>query len=210
GSVAWFDQDEAFLPYTVNPALAGTVAIPLPRNEANAEILATTAGVRLTSRPIDRLRISAGYRLDDRDNDTERDVFVYIPGDSAAQDTIDSSRARRNLPNSYRLHEGRIDLAFELFERTELSAGYEHQREIRSWTETDELDDDIFRLGFRTRPIRQVDFRVDGEYWVRDAGDYFYQAPVVWGFSPEHVATIPPGERWENLPPLRKFNYTDF
>lgn len=206
-SFAWYRQNDDFLDYTVNPALA--VTTPLPRGDANGEIDAANVMVRATSRPLDKLRLSASYRLDDRDNDTERDVFLYVPGDSLDQDTLDSSRARMNLPNSYRLHEGRIDVAYEVWRRTELSAGYEHQREIRSWTETDQLDDDIFRAGIRTRPVRWADLRVDGMYWRRDAGDYFYQAPAVWGFSPEHVATVPPEERFENLPALRKFNYTD-
>jgi hypothetical protein len=132
-----------------------------------------------------------------------------VAGDSLDQEPIDSDTARINLPNSYRLHEGRLDLAYEVWRRTEVSAGYEHQRETRSWTETDELDDDIFRAGFRTRALSWADARVDASYWRRDAGDYFYQAPFVWGFSPEHVATEAPEERWENLPALRKFNYTD-
>jgi MtrB/PioB family decaheme-associated outer membrane protein len=206
-SFAWYRQNDDFLPYTVNPAIA--VTTPLPRGDADAEIDATNVLLRATSRPLDKLRLTASYRLDDRDNDTPRDVYIYVPGDSADQDTLDSDRARMNLPNSYRLHEGRLDLAYEVWRRTELSAGYERQREIRSWTETDELDDDIFRAGFRTRALSWADFRVDGMYWRRDAGDYFYQAPAVWGFSPEHVATVPPDERFENLPALRKFNYTD-
>lgn len=207
-SFAWYRQDDDFLPYSVDDTLFA-VTTPLPRGDAQGEIDATNVHLRLTSRPLDKLRLTASYRLDDRDNDTPRDVFIYVPGDSALQDTITSARARMNLPNSYRLHEGRIDLAYEVWRRTELSAGYEHQREIRSWTETDELDDSIVRAGFRTRALSWADFRVDGMYTRRAAGDYYYQAPAAWGFSPEHVATVPADELFENLPALRKFNYTD-
>jgi len=206
-SFAWYRQDDDFLPYTVNPDLV--VTTPLPRGDADAAIDATHVLLRFTARPLDALRLTASYRLDDRDNDTPRDVFIYVPGDSLDQEALDSARARMNLPNSYRLHEGRIDLAYEVWRRTELSAGYEHQRETRSWTETDELTDHIVRAGLRTRALPWADFRLDGRYELRDAGDYFYQAPAVWGFSPEHVATVPPAERFENLPALRKFNYTD-
>jgi MtrB/PioB family decaheme-associated outer membrane protein len=206
-SFAWYRQDDDFLPYTVNPAL--TVTTPLPRGDANGEIDATNVLLRVTSRPLDALRLTASYRLDDRDNDTPRDVYIYVPGDSLDQDTIDSDRARMNLPNSYRLQEGRLDLTYEVWRRTEVSAGYERQRETRSWTETDQLDDDIVRVGLRSRALSWADFRVDGTWWRRDAGDYFYQAPAVWGFSPEHVATVPSNEQFENVPPMRKFNYTD-
>jgi MtrB/PioB family decaheme-associated outer membrane protein len=196
-SFAWYRQNDDFLPYTVNPGIA--VTTPLPSGDADAEIDALNVLVRATSRPVDKLRLTASYRLDDRDNDTERNSFQYVPGDSLDQA---SAATRVNLPNSYRLHEGRLDAAYEIWERTELSAGYERQREIRSWTETDELDDDIFRAGFRTRALRWADFRVDALYWRRDADDYFYQAPAVWSFDPSE-----PG--FENLPALRKFNYTD-
>jgi MtrB/PioB family decaheme-associated outer membrane protein len=207
-SYGWFRQDEQLLPYTVNPDLV--VTRPLPRGRADAKIDATNVGVRITSRPLDRLRISAGYRFDDRDNDTPRDVFLYVPADSSDQPaSLASNRARLNLPNSYRLHEGRIDVGYELFRRTELSAGYERQREERSWTETDRLDDDIFRVGLRSRALRWADLRIDGVHWKRDAGDYFHQAPVVWGFAPEYVATVSPLARFENVPPFRKFSYTD-
>jgi MtrB/PioB family decaheme-associated outer membrane protein len=191
----------------VNPELA--VAIPLPRGDAEGEIDATNLGLRLTSRPLPKLRVSAGYRFDDRDNDTPRDVFVYVPGDSLPQDTLDSDRARMNLPNSYRLHEARLDVGYDVAERTEVSAGYERQREERSWTEVDQVDEDVVRAGFRTQALSWLDFRVDGAWSRRDAGDYFFEAPVIWGFSPEHVATLPPDELFENAPAMRKFLYAD-
>jgi MtrB/PioB family decaheme-associated outer membrane protein len=206
-SFAWYRQDDDLLPYTVNPALL--VHTPVPEDDANGAIDATTAGVRLTSRPLDDLRLLASYRLDDRDNDTDRKTFIYVPGDSLDQDTLDSDRARLNLPNSYRLQEGRFEAIYEVFERSEVSASYAHRRETRSWTETDHLDDDILTLGLRSRALSWADFRVEGSYDWRDADDYYYQAPLVWGFSPEHVAQVPVDERFENLPGLRKFNYTD-
>jgi MtrB/PioB family decaheme-associated outer membrane protein len=206
-SYAWYRQNELLLPYTVNPALS--VPVALPRSRADAAIDATNMLLRVTSRPVDALRINTSYRFDDRDNKTPRDVFLYVGGDSSAQGTIESARARMNLPNSFRLHEGRLDLAYEFFRRTELSVGYERRREERSWTETARLDDHIGRAGFRTRAVRWLDFRIDGMYWRRDARDYFFEAPAVWGFSPEHVATVPPEERFENAPGLRKFNITD-
>jgi MtrB/PioB family decaheme-associated outer membrane protein len=206
-SYAWYRQNELLLPYTVNPALA--VPVGLPRSRADAAIDATNVVLRVTSRPVDALRINTSYRFDDRDNKTPRDVFQYVGGDSSDQGAIDSTRARINQPFSYRLHEGRLDLAYEFFRRTELSLGYERRREERKFTEMSRLDDHIGRAGIRTRPARWVDFRVDGMYWRRDARSYFFEAPVIFGFSPEHVATVAPEDRFDNAPDFRKFNLID-
>lgn len=203
----WMLQDDSFAPYTVNPALA--VTTPLPGRNADAEIETRNLGVRITSRPIDRLRAVAEWRMDDRDNDTPRDTFIYVPGDSLDQDTVDSDRARVNLPQSYRRNEGRVELGYEIFDRTELSVGYKHLQTERSWTEADLVKENVFKAGFRSRPIQQLDFRVDAAWADRDGGDYFYNAPLVWGFSPEHVATVDLATDFENHPLLRKFTLAD-
>lgn len=203
----WMKQDDSFHDYTVNPALV--VNTPLPRDDLDAEIETRAIGVRVTSRPIDRLRAVAEWRLDDRDNDTPRDTYIYVPGDSQDQSTIDSDRARRNLPNSYRRNDGRIELGYEVFDRTEISAGYEYEQIDRSWTEADETQQNEVRVGVHTRPIQMLELRVDAAWSDRDGGDYFYQAPLVWGFSPEHVAELDLATDFENNPLLRKFNFAD-
>lgn len=200
-------QNDDFLPYTVNPGLS--VTTPLPRHDADGQIDTTNLGLRITSRPLPKLRLSADYRFDDRDNDTPRDdIFIYVPGDSLDQDTVDSERARINLPNSYRLHAGRFDVGYDVVEKTELTAGYERRHIERSWTEVDQTDENIYRLGARARPLRQIDMRVDYAHITRNAGDYFSNAPLAWGFSPEYLASgdAPP---FENLPGLRKYNLAD-
>jgi len=203
----WMLQDDSFAPYTVNPALV--VNTPVPENDAHAKINTKNMGVRITSRPIDRLRATAEWRLDDRDNDTPRDVFIYVPGDSLDQSTLSSDRARMNLPQSYRQNEGRVELGYEVIDRTELSVGYRHRVTDRSWTEADEVKEDIFQAGLRSRPIEQIEFRFDGTWSNRDGGDYFYNAPLAWGFSPQHVATVDLATDFENQPLLRKFTLAD-
>lgn len=206
-ALGWMKQDDSFLDYTVNPALV--VNTPLPRDDLDAEIETRAFGVRVTSRPIDRLRAVAEWRMDERDNDTPRDTYIYVPGDSLDQSTVDSDRARVNLPNSYRRNDGRIELGYEIFDRTEISAGYEYEQIDRSWTEADEVKQDSVHVKLHSRPIQMVDLRVDGAWSDRDGGDYFYNAPLVWGFSPEHVAELNLSTDFENNPLMRKFNLAD-
>lgn len=211
-SFAWYRQNDDFLPYTVNPALL--VPVGLPRGDLGGEINATNINLRISSRPLDRLRVDANYRFDDRDNDTERDTFIGVPADSLDQDTVASSRARRNLPNSFRLHEGRLDLGYRLFDRTELSAGYARRWEERSFTEVDRVEEDQVRAVLRSRALRWADFRVSGLYSDRRiADDYNVRAAFFDGFSPEYIldelASTPIEEIFENQPALRKFNFSD-
>jgi len=203
----WMLQNDNFAPYTVNPALS--VTTPLPEQDAHAEINTHDMGVRITSRPIEHLRALAEWRMDDRDNDTPRKTFIYPGGDSQDQGTITSANARRNLPESYRRNDGRVELGYEVWNRTEVTAGYQHLVTDRSWTEADETKEDIFRTGIHGRPIQQLDFRVDAAWQDRNGGNYFGNAPLVWGFSPEHVATLDLATAYENIPLLRKFNLTD-
>ena len=203
----WYRQHDDFLPYTVNPAIPAPT--PLPRDDAGAAIDATTRGLQVSSRPLPGLRIDAGYRFDDQDTDTPRDVYQYVAGDSLDQQPIDSDRARLNLPDSYRLHAGRIDVGYTIWERTEITAGYERDHEERSWTEADELDEDTFRLGLRSQALRRLDARIDAAWSIRDVDDYDGEATFLESHTPEYLATLPPDERFENLPGLRKFTYAD-
>jgi MtrB/PioB family decaheme-associated outer membrane protein len=203
----WMFQNDNFLPYTDNPALS--VTTPLPEQDAHAKIDTKNLGVRITSRPIEHLRALAEWRLDDRDNDTPRKTFIYVPGDSQDQGTISGADARVNLPESYRRNDGRVELGYEVWNRTEVTAGYQHLVTDRSWTEADEVKEDVFKAGVHAHPIQQVDLRVDANWSNRDGGDYFSEAPLVWGFSPEHVATLNLATDFENNPLLRKFNFAD-
>ena len=206
----WMLQDANFLPYTDNPGLS--VTTPLPRDSLDGKIETRNAGVRITSRPIEHLRAVAEWNLDDRDNDTPRDTYIYPGGDSQNQGTITSANARVNLPNGYRSNTGRAEVGYEFYERSELSVSYKHQEIQRDWTEVKHVSEDTFAGALHSRPIQQVDVRVDGSYANRNASNYFWDAPLVWGFSPEHVATLQPIDPYadfENHPLLRKYTLAD-
>ena len=105
GDVAygWMRQNQNYLPYTVNPLLADP--IPIPRGDADAGIDTTAATLRIASRPIDRLRIDANVRYDDRDNTTPRNVYQYVAGDSLDQQGLSATRRAstcRTRINSWR------------------------------------------------------------------------------------------------------------
>ena len=201
-------QSDDLLPYTDNPQLL--VPTPLPRSDADAAIDTTHAGARITSQPIRKLHLTAEYRFDDDNNNTPHDTFLYVANDSGDQPTtLASESARINLPYSEKQHMGRFDAAYDLPLRTQVTAGYERRDIARSWSEVEHNYENIYRAGVHGQPIRWLDLRVDYAHENRTGNNYFYQAPIVFGNTPQFVATLTPAEIFLNNPVLRKFNMAD-
>jgi len=208
GAFGFMRQNDNLLPYTDNPQLLAPIA--LPREDADAKIDTTHVGARLTSQPIPKLHLTAEYRFDEDNNNTPRDTFLYVVNDASNQATsLASETARINLPYSESQHMGRFDAAYDLPARTQITAGYERQNIERSWSEVDHDYVNIYRAGIHSQPIHHLELRVDYDHTDRSTSNYFYQAPVVFGFTPQYVATLPPGEVFLNNPLLRKFNMAD-
>jgi MtrB/PioB family decaheme-associated outer membrane protein len=206
----WMRQNANFLPYTVNSALSAPIA--LPRGDADAGIDTTAATLRLASRPIDHLRINANVRYDDRDNNTPRNVYLYVSGDSLGQQGIGTDRARINLPNSYQLVEGRFEAGYEVFERTELSVGYQRQEIERTYTEVEQTSENTYEAALRSRPLSWLQARIEGSYGDRNGTEYIYQSPLLEGFTPQYLtgagAPIPTNPHLNNAL-VRKNVYAD-
>lgn len=208
-SHGWMLQDETFLPYTVNSLL--TVTEPLPRSSLDGEIETTLINLKLDSRPaaIPKLHARAGFRWDDRDNDTPQDEFIYIGGDSQDQDTAaDSSRRRTNLPISYTQTNVTADADYEVYTRTEAGVGYEYERVDRKFREVAETTEHIGKLRLKTKPHQRVSVGIDGSYGIKDGSEYRFDFPFQATSSIEHWAEEFP-DRWENHPLLRKFDEAD-
>ena len=60
-SVGKFEQDDDFLPYTINPNLPTNA---LPRNNLDGEVDVTHFDLRVTSAPWSRIRFTGEYRSD--------------------------------------------------------------------------------------------------------------------------------------------------
>lgn len=200
-AVGRMTQDEAFLPYTINPLLV--VTEPLPRTSLDGRIDTTVANLRLTSQPLPRLSINAGYRFDDRDNRTPQDLYRYIAGDSQNQRAAASGRI--NLPYSYREH--RIDLSgtYRLAGRTRLTGGYQYRDADRDFSESAGFTEKTVRVGLRTQPSHTVSLSLDVRHAERDAHPYDGTLPLV----ESHLAGTVGPDDFENHPLLRKYYLSD-
>lgn len=200
-AVGRMTQDEPFLPYTINPLLE--VTEPLPRTSLDGRIDTTVFNLRMTSRPMERLTVNAGYRFDDRDNRTPQALYQYVRGDSQHQPAATSGRI--NLP--YSLKEHRIDLSgtYRFAGRTRLTGGYQLRDVDRTFSESSAYTESTLRAGLRLQPSAMTALSIDLRRSERDADRYDGRVPLVAGHLP---GTVGPDD-FENHPLLRKYYLTD-
>ena len=207
-------QDDAFLPYTINPLLAATITQPLPSNSLDGELDTTYVGLRFTTKPLDNLALGASYKYDDRDNTTHHREFVYIGGDSLAQNTATTSGQRRyNEPKSYRDENFKLDGTWNAADWLRVAGEAMFRKTERPHQEREEIDEDLYSLNFAidTGGIVNGGLRMSSS--DRDGGsEYLGYETLIGGYSPGYYNTLQPfvdGYPFENHPDLRKFNQAD-
>jgi len=201
-------QNQAFLPYTVNPTLAASVTQPLPRSSLNGQIDTTLVNLKLASRPTADFHWNASLRHDDRDNKTPRDEYVYIGGDSQTQNTAATSDRRRyNEPYSFTENQLKVDAGYKLMKRTELSAGYQFSDTERTYSEREEAKEHTYKLGLRSHFSDTLSGGLRLSRADRSGSTYVGEEPFLSGHPPGYTSTVPGG--WINHPDMRKFNLAD-
>ncbi len=203
-----FLQDDSFLNYTNNPALV--INTPLPRDSLEGEVNNYLVNLRLASRPLPKTDLRASYRYWNRDNDTPRDVFVRISGDSQDQPAgVANANARINLPYSIEQHKVDVDAGYRIVRSTKVSAGYTFEYKDRDFQEVDETDEHTGRVKVSVTPIPTVSGWAQYAYSTRDASKYRGNEPFLESHTDEFLATLAPEDRFENDPRLRKYNLAD-
>ncbi len=192
-------QDEDFLPYTINPGIA--IATPLPRTSLDGEINTLRADLGISSRLTSALDLSGRYRFSDRQNETPRDQYAYVPNDAGTQG---GNGTRINTPHSFTQHLANLDAAYRLGTYTRLSLGYEYENMERTFSERDKTEEHTFEAKLRGRPTDSLSGWVSYAYGWRDGDTYV-------GNAPYRASTFPdPGAgAFENHPELRKLNIAD-
>jgi MtrB/PioB family decaheme-associated outer membrane protein len=201
-------QDQAFLPYSVNPALQDSILEPLPRTSLDGRIDTTLFNLRLVSRAASGWHWTAAYRLDDRDNRTPQAEYLGIGGDSQRQDASPASvRRRTNLPYGYREQRLGVDAGTRAGKRTRIDLGAAQSRTDRSWSARERTDETRMHLAIRSEPHEWLNLaaRVSGS--ERGGSTYLGNRSFLATYAPAYTATVPGG--FENLPGLRSFPLAD-
>jgi MtrB/PioB family decaheme-associated outer membrane protein len=195
------EQDDAFLPYTINPTL--DAPLPLPMDNADAQINMTMINLRLTSQLARRLNLTVNYRYDDRNNKTPRAAYAFISADS--QDQRDLNAARINLPYSYTEHEVDATLNWRVARGVNLKGGVVWNDYQRDYSEVKDSDEFTYLAGIRFSRWQKGSLSLDYRNAERDIDEYVGNAP----FQASHLPGTVAPDAWENHPWLRKYNQTD-
>jgi MtrB/PioB family decaheme-associated outer membrane protein len=219
GTLAYSEskQDDAYLPYTVNPNLSVTTA--LPRSSLNGEIKNTLLDLSYLSRPLSKLSLKLNYHYDKHDNNTPSDWYSYVGGDTTDQtpippgtdpNTIASSRVRMNLPPSTEENRFTIDGTYRLMMRTQLRGWYKYTRinyqesedEFRSNTTDNEVGAEIRRI-----MSEKFTGALRGSYDQRRGSDFSQQRPYNASYT---TAQTVGGSAIDNIPTMRQFFVADY
>lgn len=155
-------QDDALLPYTVNPAIAGSA---LPRSRLDGEVDTTLAKLEINSRPADKLRLDASYTYSDRDNNTSVDTYDYVVTDAL------SGSLRQNRPYSFEQKLLRAKAGYR-FGEADLSAGFDHDQMSRTYQQVEETKDKTLWARLKIHPGEMVDATFKLSHANRDASPY--------------------------------------
>ena len=183
-SVGKFEQDDDFLPYTINPNLPTNA---LPRNNLDGEVDVTHFDLRVTSAPWSRIRFTGEYRYDERDNDSPVETWETVSVDAIPGAVV------KNLPYDYERWDVDFFTDIRVAKGFKTSFGYTYRETDRNLQEVDTQDESIYWTKLRLRPSRSFSLDVKFESSSRDDDGY------------EQV----PGLNLEQNPLIRKYNLAE-
>jgi len=137
-------QDERLLQATQNTLLA---VPPLPSDRANAEVETTNSRIQFVSMPADKLRLSAVYSYDERDNKTPQLMYDWVSTDAVV------APQRSNLPYSYTRDTFKLKADYDYARGTRLGIGYDIDERERSFQEVDKTNEDTLWGSIRVRGV---------------------------------------------------------
>ena len=170
------EQDEAFLGYTINPAIS-TPALPL--NNLNGQIDTQNLALTVTARPHERVRIKASYRSDERENDSPQATWTPVIVDS-----FGGGAPVVNLPYSYERARfegsGRVRVLDDLY----VSGGFARSELDRDFQEVAEQTEDSSWGKVRWTALNWLDVSVRGGTSRREIDRYDETVAQSFGQNP--------------------------
>jgi MtrB/PioB family decaheme-associated outer membrane protein len=188
GQAAWGElkQNEAFLPYTINPAFSD---LPLPRTSLNGKLDTSTFNLsgKLSARLNSKLTFTARGKVDERDNKTPVDEYIQVTTD------VVPSVVRYNRPFSYEREQYSADLRFRAHRVIRLSGGAWQKNIDRTLQAIERSEETAWWGEVKLSTFAMSELRIKYESAERDISDYQQQDD---GGPTDH-------------PLMRKFNQAD-
>lgn len=201
-------QNQAYLDYSAVRALLAALSVPLPRPDLDGRVDTRLLSLRLAQRSDSALRWDARLRVDDRNNRTPVEEYIYVSGDSELQNAAASSARRRlNIAPSYRDSLYALGAGWHRDRRFGIDAELAHQAIERTASARSDSREQRLLLKLRHRVSERFDYGLRLGGADREGSTYLGSRDFVASHSPEYVATVPGA--FENLPGLRQYHLAD-
>lgn len=201
-------QNQAYLDYSAVPALLAALSVPLPRPDLDGRVDTRLLSLRLAQRSNSALRWDARLRIDDRDNRTPVDEYVYISGDSELQNAAaNSARRRFNIAPGYRDSLYALGAGWHPDRRFGIDAELAHQAIERTASARSDSREQRLLLKLRHHASERFNFGLKFGGADREGSTYLGSRDFVESHSPEYIASVPGA--FENLPGLRQYHLAD-
>jgi MtrB/PioB family decaheme-associated outer membrane protein len=159
-AVGRMEQTDALSPYTINPAIP---AQGLPVQEFDGKVDTTHTNLRVSTRPLDKLRVTAEYRYSERDNRSGQYEWFIVQGDAF------QSASAFNPVYGYENTDWSLSGEYRLNRQLQFSAGWIDKVRDRSDQEVTRTDEDGPWARLRFQPIDQLSLGLRAESTTRDA-----------------------------------------
>lgn len=202
-SPGWNTQNERFLPYTTNTFLLGRTGaaapIPLPVSSLDGSRPTLAMNYTFVVNPFKSMELVARYRHYDRNNNTESRQFNPYVGDLAAEAQLAGPSGQEVIGfagikglvdpdcqgvcnEPYSFHTKDLELGGTWFFAKKSSAKIQYGRQWfdRSHRDVSQTIEDIIKLAFDLKPIRDLTLRIAGIYQNREPQDSHYE----WALMP--------------------------
>ncbi|PCI42801.1 MAG: hypothetical protein COB51_12420 [Moraxellaceae bacterium] len=168
-NVGEMTQDEDFLDYSSNALFTNN----LPVSSLDGKISTLHTGLFLVSSPFTDWRFTANYKLDERENKTDRYAYEYV-----VLDSTESLIIRANSPYSFSKQKTALKANHRLNRKIKLSGGVDYISEERSYQEVADLDETVLWMGVKAKLLPELSAKLKVEQFDRKADGYEERAEI--------------------------------
>lgn len=184
-SYAQMKQDEAFLPYTVNSALAPP-SLPQTSLNGKVQIFNTNLAAHWQYSPEQRWHFI--YEHHEQDNLTARNTYTYVTADNAVTGT-----PRANFPYAFRTQKLKVNTDYKFDDQIKLSGGGQVSLLDRDYQSAERTEETSLWAKLKQRIDNSLQYGIKAELIDRSIDNY------------NAVSELTPAEN----PLMRKYNMAD-
>lgn len=171
--LGWMYQNDAFLPFTINPAIT---APALPAQSLNGSKQTLAMNYTLVSRPVKHVELSARYRSYDYNNNTPSLLFpTYVLLDLVRGDVLPGTgrrMPRQNLPYAFDRKNIELAAVWEFLPKNTVKVGYEFERYNRQHRDVRRSDENGFVTSLDLNPNKLTLVRISYRHLGRSPNLY--------------------------------------